>query len=891
MRYFVLVLFLIGLNTLCAQDITFQYVDDIKSLQQDQYGFVYLISNQSICKFDGKELHNTCLHLDTKINEALILSEDDYIVAVGNKLLRYQNQKQTHELLLDEIITSLQIHKNTILIGTFGKGLFKYAFKNNTVSKLDLNGFVNDITGLESNSYVITDTEIIKFDKELKPVKRLQLSSFLPKQIVAYSNNKLAILMNDGQIVFVNTNLDILQTHQSKNFKPHEIAGQNGLLYAIDNKFLKQWDTNAFKVLKEADFEHLIQVKSLLFTSYKNTVESINVLSAFYTIDKTFSIYSNTEQFWLGREGKITVLQNGKLLKDIIFPEAYKNTYVSSMVLHDSKIYAGTMGKGILIFDAENGKFLGVFNKLDTNLNEQNIIKLHLDNNLLWVGYLNKLKVFDINSEALYHDFTDLLKNNYLYAFYVRNKDDFFLGTSDNGLIHVQNGKPEFYFKGSSVYSIVETPSGIIFSVEGQGVFLLHNAAITKLTDQYFFRANNIYNMTYIEGNMLFAHDFGVDILDLEHKQMYYFSNETLNEPHLNSNALNTSNALIGYENGILEFSTSLLNEVHNSELLLSTPLLFDKEISEDQKSFKYDENVWTFLFETQNYIAPNQRYYKYRLTPLETEWKNTTQEKITYYNLPSGNFNFEVSSGGHRNFIPNHTKNFKFTIAKPFWMLPWFWLLSVSILLLLIYWIVKYREQQVIKKEQLKSVQIQYEYQRIKDQINPHFLFNSFNSLIGLVEENPKKASKVLEKLSTMFRTVLKYEKTEIISLYEELELTKQYFEIHKIRYQNLINLDIDPVKDAHKKFVVPFSLQLLIENAIKHNIINTQSKLDIKIVDQSGFLIVTNNLNKKNKNASSLGLGLENLIKRHEMIINKKPIIVQDQKVFTVKIPYIYE
>jgi len=94
------------------------------------------------------------------------------------------------------------------------------------------------------------------------------------------------------------------------------------------------------------------------------------------------------------------------------------------------------------------------------------------------------------------------------------------------------------------------------------------------------------------------------------------------------------------------------------------------------------------------------------------------------------------------------------------------------------------------------------------------------------------------------------------------------------------------------HERNITPKATRsLLIENAIKHNIINTQSKLDIKIVDQSGFLIVTNNLNKKNKNASSLGLGLENLIKRHEMIINKKPIIVQDQKVFTVKIPYIYE
>lgn len=891
MRNLVAFLFCCCFQFIWTQELTYHFVDDIKFMRQDKHGFIYLISNNSICLFDGKEVHSSCLYTEEQINDALIHTEGEYYVAIGNRFLKYDNQIIKEEYILDDLITRLQFHENDILIGTLGKGIFSYSINSNTISTLGIKGYINDIAKLGSHSYVISDTELFKIDHNLKPIKRLVLTELLPKQILAYGNNNLAILMNNGKVIFLNTELEILSTYQSNTFKPNELEGKNGLLFAIDDNFLKQWDNDEFIELKKGTFEHLSLVQSLLFTSYKDKIESVNILSSSYPIDRTFSIFNENNQFWLGREGKISLFENGEITKNIAFPELYKNSYVSSLIVHNQMIYAGTMGNGILIFDSNTGKYLNSFKKLEDKLNEQNIIKLHYIDNNLWVGFLNGLKVYNLDNQLLLRDYTDLLKNNYLYTFYAKNSSDFFLGTSDDGLIHVKNNEPKYYFKGSSVYSIVETPYGIIFSVEGKGVYLLKDDDVTNLSDQYFFRSNNIYNITYVDDNILLSHDDGVDILDFKNQRVNYISNESLSEPNLNSSAYSSSNTLVGFENGIIKFSNNLLNEVNNKELVLYPPLLFDDKVEKSKTNFEYDENVWSFLFESQNYYAPNQRYYKYRLRPLEEQWKSTTQEKVTYYNLTSGDYNFEVSGGGHRNFRPIQIKNYEFTIAKPFWMMYWFWILSLLLLIGIIFGIIKYREQQVIKKEQLKSFEIQYEYQRIKDQINPHFLFNSFNSLIGIVEENPNKATKVLEKLSSMFRAILKHEKSEIISLHEELELAKQYFEIHKIRYQDLIQLDIKSIEEAHQKFVIPFSLQLLIENAIKHNIINKRSKLTITIKEDSGYLIVSNNLNKKNKNVLSLGLGLENLIKRHEMILNKKPIIEEELKHFTVRIPYIYE
>lgn len=891
MKHLVPLLFFIGLQGLFAQEYTFQYVDQIKQLKQDQLGHIYLISNKSVCKFDGKESINTCLYVEEQISDVLILSENNYFIAIDQKLLFYQNQKKELEILFEEIITTLALHQNHILIGTLGSGLYSYSLSEKKLIRLYKDSFINDILSLDSYTYILTDDEIIKIDKYFNTVQREKLITLLPKKIINFGHDEMAILMNDGKVIFINPALEIQEIYQAKDFKPKEITGNKGLLFAIDEQHLKQWDGSDFIDIRKGAFEHLVQVQSLLITSHKKSITSQNILSQIYDIDKTFSVFAEGERFWLGREGKISVFQKGKIIKDITFPAPYKNIYVSSLVVNKNKVFAGTMGMGILVFDASSGVLIDTFQEKNTKLSEQNIIQLSLKDKLLWVGYLNGLTAFDLDSKELKYDFTELLNNNYLYGFHVGNPDDFFLGTSDSGLIHVVNGEPSYFLKGSSVYSLVETPLGIIFSAEGRGLYMLQDDSLSKLSDQHFFRSTDIYNMLYVEGNMLFANDFGIDILNLEEQKISYLSNVNLNEPHLNANAYTASNALLGYDNGIIDFNNSLLEEVHNNEVFIKTPLLFNKQINIDETEYNYRDNAWTFEYESKNYYAPNEKYYKYRLIPIEKEWINTTQEKITYYNLPPDDYRFELSSGSHRNFKPTQIKNFEFNIAKPFWLKTWFWILSVSFIVFLTYVIVKYREKQIKKKEKLKSIQLQYEYQRLKDQINPHFLFNSFNSLIGIVEENPEQATQVLEKLSSLFRTILKYEKTEVISLFEELELITQYFEIHKIRFQDLLHLNILNIQDSHKKFVIPFSLQLLLENAIKHNVINARSKLEISISEEDGFLIVSNNLNQKNKNSASLGLGLENLMKRHEMILNKKPVIIKDEYFFTVKIPYIYE
>jgi ligand-binding sensor domain-containing protein len=871
-----------------AQTKTYQFTEDIKDLKADESGLVYIISNQSVCKYQKENLFESCIYTDKNISEVLIVSENEIYVAIDNAILTYLNQEKTNEVFVDEVITALAYDGKSLIIGTLGAGIFKYNPDSKDLLQVEDDDFINDIIVHDKQIYVLNDDGLKVYDLEFNLQSSINLPDDIPKQVEVLQNANLVILTDLSKLIFIGDAMLINHTYQNEDFKIKEISTHKDMLFAIDDKELKEWKGTEFENIETGDFDHLQQIKNLIFTSHKKSFRSYNLLSKVYNIDKTFSIYADADQFWLGREGKISLFQQGKIERDILFPETYKNIYVSSLVKHEGKIYAGTMGRGILIFEAETGNFLGNFHENSASLIEQNVIQISQEGKLLWIGYLNAIKAYDIETRKMVYDFTDILENNYLYRFHINSADDFYLCTSDSGLLHVLNGKAESYLEDNSIYSLAETSKGVIFSAEDNGIYAI-NDSLQKLSDQFFFRSNSVYNLLSVEGNLLFVNDFGIDMLIQETREIAYLSFNNLNEAHLNAHAVGDSKVLLGYESGIVEFEKDLLEDAYQTKVNLVPPLLFDTPVKTDVTNFDYDENTWTFSFNTINYSSQTDQYYKYRLLPIETEWVSTTQQEITYYNLPPGEFTFEVSSGGHRNFKPQRAEQYRFNILKPVWQSLIFWMVLVCLTGLLIFAFIKYREKQIKKKEELKNIQLEYEYQRLKDQINPHFLFNSFNSIIGIVEEDPKKASIVLEKLSSLFRTILQNETAEVVPLSRELEFTKQYFEIHQLRFQNLISLDIKDITDPKNKFVIPFSLQLLVENAIKHNIINSKHHLHIQITEEQGYIVVSNKINLKKNNKNSLGLGLENLIKRHEMKLKSKPLIIEKDNIYIVKIPYL--
>ena len=195
---------------------------------------------------------------------------------------------------------------------------------------------------------------------------------------------------------------------------------------------------------------------------------------------------------------------------------------------------------------------------------------------------------------------------------------------------------------------------------------------------------------------------------------------------------------------------------------------------------------------------------------------------------------------------------------------------------------------QAIDREQKLREENLKYRYKTLKTQVNPHFLFNSLNTLSEIVYIDTKSADSYIQKLSGIYRYILDNEETDLVPFDKEIEFVSQYFELQKERDENKIQLDID-FEDAHKFMIVPISLQILVENALKHNVISEESPLIIHITGDDKYISISNNIQRKNTLNSSPGTGLSNLKERVKLITHREMIINQENNLFTVKLPLV--
>jgi sensor histidine kinase YesM len=177
--------------------------------------------------------------------------------------------------------------------------------------------------------------------------------------------------------------------------------------------------------------------------------------------------------------------------------------------------------------------------------------------------------------------------------------------------------------------------------------------------------------------------------------------------------------------------------------------------------------------------------------------------------------------------------------------------------------------------------------FESLKNQIDPHFLFNSLNVLSSLIEENPENAQRFTTSLSKIYRYVLEQKDKELVSVEEELAFAKTYMNLLKMRFENSLFYELPTTNLNPEAKVVPLSLQLLLENTVKHNVVSEQRPLHIRIFMEGDYLAIQNDYQKKEVLQDRQGVGLQNIINRYGIITNRKVLIEQNEQTFTVKIP----
>ncbi|RPD92993.1 histidine kinase [Aureibaculum marinum] len=222
----------------------------------------------------------------------------------------------------------------------------------------------------------------------------------------------------------------------------------------------------------------------------------------------------------------------------------------------------------------------------------------------------------------------------------------------------------------------------------------------------------------------------------------------------------------------------------------------------------------------------------------------------------------------------------------------PIYYLISLLITLvisLFFHAVYFYRESQKNKVTEQKIIAgtASAKFDALKNQLDPHFLFNSLNVLTSLIDENPDAAQNFTTSLSKVYRYVLEQKNKELINVDEELKFARTYVSLLKMRFEDSIVFNIPEKASNPEAKVVPLALQLLLENAVKHNVVNSKNPLHIKIYEQEGYLIVENNLQTKEVLKKSSGVGLANIQQRYQLVTNRKVSIQKSATTFIVKIP----
>jgi hypothetical protein len=192
-----------------------------------------------------------------------------------------------------------------------------------------------------------------------------------------------------------------------------------------------------------------------------------------------------------------------------------------------------------------------------------------------------------------------------------------------------------------------------------------------------------------------------------------------------------------------------------------------------------------------------------------------------------------------------------------------------------------------VEEKEMLKRENLQAQLNALRTQVNPHFLFNNLNTLSSLIPEDPKHAIDFVQQLSKVYRHILEVQDDPSIPLKDELELLQAYTFLLQTRFEKNLEVHINIPVEKMQQRIVPLSLQLLMENAIKHNIVSSGKPLRIDVYTQSGSLVVSNNLQAKKQLSESTGIGLDNIRNRYKLLSAEPVIVTCTDNNFTVSIP----
>lgn len=578
-----------------------------------------------------------------------------------------------------------------------------------------------------------------------------------------------------------------------------------------------------------------------------------------------------------------------------------KQNVISLCETADGNIWAGTFGNGVFVLGPD-GRVLRQLTERD-GLANGSILSIASAGPKVWLATLGGVVEADLKAGQvpLAEQFThrNELGTSYVYKVFADSRGRVWFGTDGKGLARLEHGQFQRFAEAAgrtlkTVYCIAEDADGRIwFSTDRDGLFCFDGTEF-----RHFDRANGLHstNITGLatdgNGQLVVAYAEGFDILTPRTGHVAFFdvaAGAPMVENNLNALCRDgRGHVWLGSQQGILRIAAFQEPFAIDPQTRLRAVSLFLKPIDfQAQTSFEHDENYFIFDFTGLWYANPEAVRYRFKLDGFDPDWKTAKDHLASYPNLPPGRYTFRVQSTEHGRFEGTPEATFGFVIHKPIWARWWFVLLASAAMAGCFYWFVREREARLRQEQELKKQAVEARFAALKSQINPHFLFNSFNTLITIIEENPAVAVRYVEHLADFYRSMMVHREKDLISLHDELELLRDFGFLLKRRYED--NLLLHITANGQPGEVMPLTLQMLVENAVKHNVISKAKPLTVDVFVEEGgqYIVVRNNLQRKIKPEPSTHFGLQSLVNRYRLLGERQVEVAEADGFFTVRVP----
>jgi ligand-binding sensor domain-containing protein len=573
-------------------------------------------------------------------------------------------------------------------------------------------------------------------------------------------------------------------------------------------------------------------------------------------------------------------------------------------------IWIGSLDFGLCVYNPKSRSFHPFKGVEEVHLNP--IISLLIDGDTLWLATLGRGVMqatikgdvtagVPINFQIL--NAQDEGNHNFVFEVTYKDRNEAWLATDGAGLVYTRQNQivelpSALGLAPRTIYSIAQDSRGHLWlNTPDDGLVEYDGKSFRPLSIDEGLRSLTISAIASSpKGEILIVHNKGIDVLLPERRHFMYFDDEiglTSPTPVLNAICEDKSGHVwIGMNDKIVKYSAL-------EETLSIHPRTRIEHVSVNQSPIDYHtqtrfpahQNFFAFDYVGLWYTSPASVKYLYTLEGHDLDWKESTDHLAIYSNLKPGKYTFRVKASENKFFYDEPLAEYAFEIKKPFWQEFWFISLASACFILLIYSYIKNREKRLRHIELLNKEKIESQFRTLKAQINPHFLFNSFNTLITIIDENtsnPDVPIEYVQKLADFYRSILQYREEDAISIPEEIHLVKNYYYLLQRRYGDNMILEVDI--DGLIGFVPPLTLQMLVENAVKHNVISKSRPLTIRIYgEENTYVIVENNVQKKLSEVPSTKFGLQSIINRYDMISDKKVIVQETSDTFRVSIPII--